>query len=188
MMDSLSQHIALPDGRFIAIRAVRTADEAGLKYMFEHCSPDDLHMRTFGAVKDFSGPAAYRLTHVDPKTEIALLALSEQEALPADIYGAAHITADLEDPETAEFDVIVRSDLKGHGVGFALMEAILTVARSFGLATVKGFVLRENSAMLVMAHELGFSAESSDGETICVSKRLRDSSMPEDKSTSHGAS
>ena len=59
--------------------------------------------------------------------------------------------------ERAEFAVIVRSDLKERGLGWALMSLMLDYARAEGLRHVEGQVLRENTAMLKMCGELGFT-------------------------------
>jgi acetyltransferase len=51
---------------------------------------------------------------------------------------------------------MVRSDLKGQGLGYQLMTDILDYARSRGIKRMFGDVLRENRTMLSMAEELGF--------------------------------
>ena len=57
---------------------------------------------------------------------------------------------------TGEYAIIVRSDWKGRGLGWRLMEAIIDHARATGLARIEGQVLAENAAMLAMNRELGF--------------------------------
>jgi len=63
------------------------------------------------------------------------------------------------DEKTAEFAVLVRSRLKGHGLGWLLMRRVIDYAKEKGLRRVYGDVLTENSAMLQMAEELGFRAD-----------------------------
>ena len=60
------------------------------------------------------------------------------------------------DEKTAEFAVLVRSRLKGHGLGWLLMQRVIDYAKEKGLRRVYGDVLAENSAMLQMTAELGF--------------------------------
>ena len=55
-----------------------------------------------------------------------------------------------------EYAILVRSDLKGHGLGWLLMELMIEYARAEGLQTLHGQVLRENSTMLQMCRQLGF--------------------------------
>ena len=50
----------------------------------------------------------------------------------------------------------MRSDLKGHGIGWRLMQIMIEYAGSIGLKRVEGQVLRENVTMLAMCRHLGF--------------------------------
>ena len=90
------------------------------------------------------------MTQIDYDREMALVAIEGP-----DILGAARIVAD-PDNEQAEYAVMVRSDLKGQGLGYQLMTDILDYARSRGIKRVFGDVLRENRTMLSMADDLGF--------------------------------
>ena len=58
--------------------------------------------------------------------------------------------------ENAEFAILVRSRLKGHGVGWLLMKHMIEFSRHKDLKTVRGQVLAENATMLAMCAELGF--------------------------------
>ena len=58
--------------------------------------------------------------------------------------------------DAGEYAILVRSDLKGRGLGWLLMQMIIEYARAEGLKTIEGQVLRENTAMLAMCKELGF--------------------------------
>jgi acetyltransferase len=55
----------------------------------------------------------------------------------------------------------VRTDLKGRGLGWLLMETLIDYARSEGIVALQGEVLAENSIMLRMCSELGFSISPS---------------------------
>jgi acetyltransferase len=63
------------------------------------------------------------------------------------------------DEQTAEFAILVRSRLKGHGVGWLLMQRVIDYAKEKRLRRVYGDVLAENTSMLQMAAELGFREE-----------------------------
>ena len=60
------------------------------------------------------------------------------------------------DETTAQFAILVRSGLKGHGLGWLLMQRIIDYAKEKGLRRVYGDVLVENTTMLQMCAELGF--------------------------------
>jgi acetyltransferase len=58
--------------------------------------------------------------------------------------------------ERGEYAILVRSDVKGRGLGFLLMQMIIEYARAEGLQIIEGQVLSENARMLAMCKELGF--------------------------------
>ncbi len=147
--------ITLPQGDHCLIRQLRSEDEALLRDMFEHCNANDVYLRCFAAMKSFPENMAARLAHMNPEEEIALVALPATGD-PAIILGVAHVILESETALTAEFDVMVRSDQKGHGIGYALMTALLNEARLRGFSAVTGYILQENRAMLQMTDELGF--------------------------------
>ena len=51
-----------------------------------------------------------------------------------------------DDRKGGEYAVIVRSALKGHGLGWLLMQRMIEYARTIGLSQVHGQVLAENTA------------------------------------------
>ncbi len=67
--------------------------------------------------------------------------------------------------QKGEFAILVRSDIKGRGLGWKLMELMVLYARSEGLKQIEGEILQENSTMIQMCRELGFeiSHDPDDG-------------------------
>ena len=61
------------------------------------------------------------------------------------------------DHESAEFGLLVRSDLQGLGLGHALMRQLIDYARADGLSRIEGIMLDENDKMIELARELGFA-------------------------------
>jgi acetyltransferase len=70
--------------------------------------------------------------------------------------------------ESGEYAILVRSGLKGHGLGWLLMQLIIEYARAEGIRTIKGQVLQENTSMLEMCRSIGFKIESDPQEPSCV--------------------
>src|SRR5262249_10507851 len=87
--------------------------------------------------------------------EMAFIALDEDTG---QMLGLVRLKDEL-DEKTAEFAILVRSRLKGHGLGWLLMRRVIDYAKEKGLRRVYGDVLVENTAMLRMCAELGFCAE-----------------------------
>lgn len=168
----LERSVALKDGRGFLVRPIRPEDEPLLHDMFEHLTPDDVRLRFFAPIKRMSHQLAAKLTQIDYDREMALVAVAPGAGGREEIHGVVRIAADPDNVE-AEYAVIVRSDMKGQGLGFLLMTAIMDYARSRGIAEIYGEVLRENTTMLAMCRELGFSRRESPDEPGVVEVRLR---------------
>jgi acetyltransferase len=153
----LVERLVLRDGREIVLRPVRPEDEPAIREMLQRSAPADVRLRFFSTMRSFSHEFAARLTQIDYDREMALVAEAEEDGRKV-LLGAVRIIAD-PDNETAEYGIMVRSDLKGHGLGSRLMTEIIAYARSRGLRRIYGEVLRENVTMLRMAGELGFARE-----------------------------
>jgi acetyltransferase len=70
--------------------------------------------------------------------------------------------------ETGEYAILLRSDLKGRGLGWLLMQLIIDYAKSEGLKHIAGDVLVENTVMLTMCRNLGFEISADPVERdIC---------------------
>ena len=65
------------------------------------------------------------------------------------------------DPDNvdAEFGIVVRSDLKGGGLGMLLMHKLIRHLRAHGTRRLVATVLAENTRMLELAHDLGFVSQ-----------------------------
>jgi acetyltransferase len=142
---------SLRDGTRVTIRPLTPQDGALYPDFIAHVTADDLRMRLFTPVGEFTAEMIDRFTHYDPRTATAFIALDEQGAM----LGVARLHDD-PDGHGGEFAVLVRSALKGHGLGWLLMQHVIDRAREKGLATVHGEVLAENLTMLQMCKELGF--------------------------------
>jgi len=166
------REIAIAGGEHLVVRAISAEDEPMLAEMLARASPEDIRFRCFGAIKDFPHTLASRLTHIDPARETTLIAIASEGEEKA-IMGVVHIICERQQPDTAEYDIMVRPDHKGHGLGYALMREILAEARRRGLAAVEGYILRDNKPMLVMAREFGFRPVMDEDDMICMRAELR---------------
>jgi acetyltransferase len=166
------REIGLREGSHFVLRGVRPDDEARLREMFAHASPEDIRHRCFGAMHDFAQEMAHRLAHLDPDAEWALAAATPAGRLPEEIFGAVHVIRCPEAVRTAEFDIMVRSDFKLHGLGYRLMTEMLREARRRGCQAVIGYILRDNYTMLQMAREHGFETDAVEGDVLRVKARL----------------
>jgi acetyltransferase len=63
------------------------------------------------------------------------------------------------DLKEAEFSVVVADQWQGKGIGAALLQRCLSIARDQGLENVTGFVLAENTQMLALGKKMGFKSK-----------------------------
>jgi acetyltransferase len=134
-------------------RPIRPEDEPALLAFLQKTSKEDLRLRFFAPMKEFSHPFIARLTQIDYARAMAFVAL---DASGKDILGVVRIHSDSV-YESAEYAILVRSDLKGRGLGWALMQLVIDYARSERLQRLTGQVLHGNVKMLEMCRALGFS-------------------------------
>ena len=159
------RRVTLADGRRVFVRPLRPEDEPMVHAFFGKVTAEDLRLRFFAPVKDFSHAFIARLTQLDYGRAMAFAAIDEASG---HLLGVVRMHADA-NYECAEYAILLRSDLKGHGLGWELMQLIIEYARSEGLRRIEGQVLRENSVMLKMCRELGFRVEGDPEEPeICM--------------------
>jgi acetyltransferase len=146
------RHVVLRDGARVLLRPLKVEDAALYPDCLSEITPEDLRLRYFAAMREVSPELIDKLVHYDPKHAMASIAIEEATGR---MLGVVRLH---DDPggESAEFAIIVRSHLKGHGLGWLLMKHMIAYAKAKGLKTVHGQVLAENSTMLQMCGELGF--------------------------------
>jgi len=142
-------------GRMV-LRPIRPEDEPLYENFFARVDQEDHRLRFFSPKAAHSHRFVARLTQIDYAREMAFVAISQASG---ELLGVARFVAD-PDFTSGEYAVLVRSNLKGMGVGWALMTHLISYARAAGLGELYGHVLRENSTMLAMCRELGFAANT----------------------------
>jgi acyl-CoA synthetase (NDP forming)/RimJ/RimL family protein N-acetyltransferase len=169
----LEQPLVLRDGRTLLLRPIRPEDAPAFRHMVENrTAQEDRRLRFFSAIKTLTPQLCARLTQIDYDREMALVAIDPAAGVQDAFCGVVRITAD-PDRERAEYAVLVRSDLKGQGLGRRLMEAMIGYARAQGLDEIFGEVLRENTPMLRLAEALGFGRDPVPDAPELVVVRLR---------------
>ena len=146
------RHIEARDGWRLFVRPIRPEDEPVIHEFLRHVTSHDLRLRFFAAIKEFSHEFVARLTQLDYARAMAFVAFDEATG---EMVGAVRIHSD-SIYRSGEYAILLRSDLKGRGLGWALMQLIIEYARSEGLKVISGDVLAENTTMLDLCRDLGF--------------------------------
>jgi|SRR5579862_2423729 acetyltransferase len=155
-------------GRQLQLRPIRPEDTPRHREFLSRVTPRDLYTRFFSGVHEVPESDVAHFTHIDYDREMAFVAVAAGGAEAGDILGVARVCAD-QGFRGAEFAVLVRSDLKGQGLGRVLMEKLIHYCRERGIGELRGSVLMENAAMLRLAHALGFrlrGTEQNVGEIV----------------------
>jgi acetyltransferase len=161
----------LSDGTQILVRPIRPEDEPLYDPFLAAVTPHDLRLRFFAPIKDLGHGFIARLTQIDYARAMAFIAL---ERSSGQLLGVVRLHA-TSTYDSGEYAVLVRSDMKGRGLGWLLMQMIIEYARSEGLERIEAQVLSENTTMLEMCRKLGFtiSADPHDPQTCVVELPLR---------------
>jgi acetyltransferase len=162
------RHLEVKSGLRVFVRPIRPEDEPGIHELLHHVTPEDLRLRFFAPIKEFSHQFIARLTQLDYARAMAFVAFDETTH---DLVGVVRLHSD-SIYESGEYAILLRSDLKGRGLGWVLMQLIIEYARSEGLKVISGDVLHENTVMLDMCRSLGFQIKTDPVEPEICNVRL----------------
>jgi L-amino acid N-acyltransferase YncA len=154
------------DGLVAVIRPARTADLPALGDFFTGLSVQARYLRFFSPITP--GPSLLRLLCGGDGTTDALLATRDGVIIG---HGMA---ADRSGPcgaRTTDIGVVVTDSWQHHGVGSALVRALMTGAQVRGVTTVTMDVMQGNDRALAMIKghwPIARTRRSRDCNTICI--------------------
>jgi RimJ/RimL family protein N-acetyltransferase len=135
----------LPDGTPILIRPIEPTDKARLSVALGRLSDATIHRRFLAAKPRLSTAELRYLTEVDGRGHIALVAFLASD--PESIVAVARCVRMPDEPDTAEFAIVVGDPLQGRGLGSLLARELATVARSSGIRRFSATMAGENVAV-----------------------------------------
>jgi acetyltransferase len=159
------------NGLATLIRPIKPEDGPQHVEFFNALDAEDVHYRMFMMMRELRASQLARFTQIDYDREMAFIATRELDGGRRQTLGVARVVAD-PDNVRAEFAIIVRSDLKGQGLGPILLKKLIDYLRSRGTAEVVGEALSNNTRLLRLVKRFGFEIEPVPGAGI-VSLRLR---------------
>jgi acetyltransferase len=146
-------------GRTLTLRPIRPEDEAQHLAFLARLDPVDIRMRVFYSRRSIERSELARLAQIDYEREMAFVATAPLEGGGEETLGVVRAICD-PDNRDAEFGIVVRSDLKGGGLGERLMRKMIDYLRGHGTQRLVATVLNENTRMLELASELGFEVDA----------------------------
>lgn len=159
-------------GSTVLIRPARPEDEDLYRGFFLSLTPDDVRHRFFGMIRQLQHRELARMAQLDYDREMAFVAIRRsaegQETMLGEVRGVVD-----PDNESADFALMVRSDLKNRGLGTLLMTRLIQYFSGRGTGRLVGTVMADNSGMLELARRCGFIAEPHGlGEEIRIALTL----------------
>lgn len=147
----------IENGERCLFRPILPEDEPQLQQFISRVTKEDLYYRYFSEINEFTHEDLANMTQIDYDREMAFVAVRRIDQTE-EILG---VTRAISDPDNidAEFAVLVRSDLKGLGLGRRLMEKLITYTRDHGLQRLNGITMPNNRGMVALARKLGFNVD-----------------------------
>jgi acetyltransferase len=141
-------------GRATFLRQLQSEDRPLIKELIAQTELEDLQMRFFGGFRELPPQLLDHLMRIDPEQRITLVAGSSAGCGKPEILavGRAHALAQT----SAELALLVRSDLKGLGLGALLLDRLISHCRRHGFSRLEADVMRGNARMLRLADRYGW--------------------------------
>ncbi|MFP2515543.1 bifunctional acetate--CoA ligase family protein/GNAT family N-acetyltransferase [Buttiauxella agrestis] len=153
----LEENVVLKNGEQCLFRPILPEDEPLLRQFISLVTKEDLYYRYFSEINEFTHEDLANMTQIDYDREMAFVAVRQQNG-SSEIIG---VTRAISDPDNidAEFAVLVRSDLKGLGLGRRLLEKLIAYTVEHGLQRLNGITMPNNRGMVSLARKLGFDVD-----------------------------
>jgi acetyltransferase len=176
----LEEEFVLANGLTVLLRPIRPEDAPAQHEFHDKCAPQDMELRFFRRVRTLSYLEMARLTQLDYDREMAFIATApRQDSSGWETLATVRTYTDLHN-ETAEYAILVRSDVKRQGLGRRLMEKMVRYCRSRGTRQIVGQVLYHNKGMLDLVRSLGFESKKMlDEDIVEVVLDLQQSRQPD---------
>jgi acetyltransferase len=153
----LEEDVILKNGEQCLFRPILPEDEPLLQQFISRVTKEDLYYRYFSEINEFTHEDLANMTQIDYDREMAFVAVRQLNG-ESEIVG---VTRAISDPDNidAEFAVLVRSDLKGLGLGRRLLEKLIAYTGEHGLQRLNGITMPNNRGMVSLARKLGFDVD-----------------------------
>ncbi|CAM4397500.1 MULTISPECIES: bifunctional acetate--CoA ligase family protein/GNAT family N-acetyltransferase [Lelliottia] len=174
----LEEWVEMKNGEQVLFRPILPEDEPQLRAFIAQVTKEDLYYRYFSEISEFTHEDLANMTQIDYDREMAFVAVRHRKE-GDEILG---VTRAISDPDNidAEFAVLVRSDLKGLGLGRRLLEKLIGYTRDHGLLCLNGITMPNNRGMITLARKLGFDVDVQlDEGIVALSLRLAATSAQE---------
>lgn len=153
------------------VRPVWPEDQGALSDFFAALTPEDLRHRFLTSLKTVDEERLSLIAQVDFRRAISFVALDPDTGemlATALLAGGPHA-------DRAEVAISVRSDLKGMGLGWSMLQHTLAYAKAVGVKVVESIEAADNDGALRLENEMGFTVRAAaDDFGLRVAERVLD--------------
>lgn len=139
-------------------RPIRHEDDDLMLLLFATFSEDTIYHRFF-TILNMSRDKVKRFTHINYRSEMAIVAESINEDGAAILTGVARYATSRRRPGWGEMSLVVGDPWHKKGIGSALLRYLLEVARNEGLEGLSGYVHYDNIAVHKIFKKLGLKVD-----------------------------
>ena len=161
-MLAIEDQISTRDGEQLAVRPLVKCDAAAIAEAFERMSPETRRLRFLSPKPMLTERELRYLTDIDHTSHDALAALNDDGMIVAVARYAELL------PGTAELAIEVIDEYQGRGIGPALLERVVELARASGYDRLTASILWENLRARALFKRIGFRATGSAGGVVDV--------------------
>ena len=155
-------------GQRLLLRPIKPEDAPQHLAFFNALDPEDVRYRIFTRMRELQPDQLARVTQIDYDREMAFIATRETTPGQFETLGVVRAIAD-PDNVAAEFAIIVRSDLKGQGLGYILLDKIIAYCRQRGTRRIVGEALAHNKGVIDLVRHFDFEVGASvDAGTVML--------------------
>lgn len=168
--------VTLKDNSSVQLRPIRPEDASSLQLMVGQMSAQARYFRFMHAVNELSPKLIAQFTKLDYDRQIAFVAtpdtLDERDGTQK-VIGVSRYTIS-NNRLSGEFAIAISDEHSGKGLATLLMKILIEHARSQGLRSIHGDVLRDNTPMKGLMNSLGFQLRNhpQDREIVIYSLDL----------------
>lgn len=154
LLPEWSAQLTTRTGLKLKVRPASLEDQETLVDFFGRVTASDLRFRFLSSLKAVGSDMAHELVDVDHTRTENLLAFDSKDG---SLAATAMVAAD-EEGDGAEVAVAVRSDMKGHGVGWAMLKHACDYAKARGIKRLHSVESCDNQSAISLEREMGFTA------------------------------
>ncbi|WP_138733627.1 bifunctional acetate--CoA ligase family protein/GNAT family N-acetyltransferase [Modestobacter excelsi] len=147
--------VVAADGGTVHLRPITPEDADGIVGLMDRSSDQTRYYRFFGPMRRLSDKDLHRFTHVDHDARVAFVVLLGDRLIGVGRYDRYPGTDD------AEVAFLIEDAHQRRGLGSVLLEHLAAAARERGISRFVAEVLSQNSQMVRVFLDAGYSAKRS---------------------------